>query len=280
MVPFTALALSGSVRAAVSTQAPTAAQVIDRVHGQLQAEGIDILAEGQTVDRFIIGNPDAAVRGIATAFMCTFDVMQRAHAAGLSLIISHEPTFWNHSDNVSDFASDPTYQIKKRYAEENGLTVWRFHDHWHKRRPDPIGAALSRKLGIATVDTIGAVIEMPPIRLGDLVRRIEVAFDTSNLRFWGNPDRIVCRLRWGGHLLRQIAGQDADVFFWPEPKEFNTFEYFRDADELGLERCIIGATHELLEEWGMQEPCADWVRALVSEVPVMPLRTAELYRTE
>lgn len=278
-VPFAVTALGGGARAAVAASAPTAAQVIGRLHAQLQAEGIAVLPEGKTVDRFIVGNPDIPVRGIATTFMSTLDVLQRANAAGLSLIISHEPTFWNHLDDVSEFGSDPTYQIKKRYAEENGLSVWRFHDHWHRRRPDPISSALNRRLGIGAVGGLGAAIEITPIRLGALVRRIEVALDTPNIRFWGNPDRIVRRLSWGGHTLGQNAGRDGDVFLWPEPKEFNTFDYFRDADELGLDRCIIGATHELMEEWGMQGPCADWVRALVPEVPVIPLRTAELYWT-
>jgi putative NIF3 family GTP cyclohydrolase 1 type 2 len=278
ILPVAALALSGRVRAA-SGSGPTAAQVIARLHRQLEAEGIQMLPKAKTVDRFIIGNPDAPLRGIATTFMCSFEVMQRAHAAGSSLIITHEPTFWNHLDSVSDFANDPTYQLKRQYAERHGLTVWRFHDHWHMRRPDPIGAALGRKLGLGTVDTLRAVVEITPIRLGDLVRRMEIAFDTPNLRYCGDPDRMVRTLRWGGHPLRQIAGLDADVFLWPEAKEFNTFDYFRDAQELGLGRCIIGATHELLEEWGMQAPCADWIRGFVPEVPVMSLRTAELYWT-
>lgn len=279
MLPAASLAMCVPARASTGPQLPSAAQVIDRMHGQLKVEGVEVLAEGKTVDRFIVGNPMSPVRGIATTFMCTFDVMRRAHEAGLSLIVTHEPTFWNHLDAVSEFESDPTYQLKKRYAEEHGLVVWRFHDHWHMRKPDPIVVALCRKLGFATVGSLDSIIELTPIRLVDLVRRIRVALDTSNIRYWGNPDRIVRRLRWGGHPLRQIAGQESDVFLWAEPKEFNTLEYFRDAGELGLDRSIIGATHELIEEWGMLEPCADWICELVPEVPVLSLRTPELFRT-
>jgi putative NIF3 family GTP cyclohydrolase 1 type 2 len=226
----------------------------------------------------VAGNPDLPVRGIATTFMSTFDTLRRANEAGLSLIISHEPTFWHHQDSVEGLAGDPTYELKKRYAEENGLTIWRFHDHWHMRKPDPILSAFMRKLGL-DADSFDDTVELPSMRLGDLVRKVQTALDTPNVRFWGDPDRMVQRMRVSGHLLRQIAGQNADVFLWLEPKEFNTFEYFRDAGELGVDRCIIGTTHELVEEWGMLAPCADWVRALVPEVPVKPLRTAELYWT-
>lgn len=280
MLPAAALAVNGAAALAwPGTKTPTAAEVIARLHAELEAEGIAVLPQGKTADKFVAGNPDLPVRGIATTFMCTFDVMRRAREAGLSLIISHEPTFWHHQDSIDGLPGDPTYETKKRYAEENGLTVWRFHDHWHMRKPDPIVAAFNRKLGFETNGRTDEVMALPPTRLADLVERIAQALDTPNIRFWGDPDRIVRRMRWGGHLLRQIAGQDSEVFLWLEPKEFNTFEYFRDAGELGIDRCIIGATHELVEEWGMLEPCADWVRALVPEVPVTPLRTAELYWT-
>lgn len=279
MLPVAALTASGSVRAMAAPTTPMAAEVIGRIHEQLRAEGLSVLPEGKTADKFVAGDPNIPVRAIATTFMCTFDIMRRAREAGITLIISHEPTFWHHLDDVAGLDGDPTYEIKKRYAIENGLAVFRFHDHWHMRKPDPIVQAFNHRLGFKSEGGLDEVIELPPTRLADLARRIEIALDTSNIRFWGDPDRLVRKIRWGGHLLRQIAGQETDVFLWPEPKEFNTFEYFRDAGELGVERSIIGLTHELVEEWGMLEPCAKWVRSLVPEVPVIPLRTAELYWT-
>lgn len=279
LLPGAALAMSARLSAAVPSELPTAGDVVSRIHTRLKSEGIATLPLGQTVDRFIVGDSAAPVTGIATTFMCTIDVMRRAARAGLSLIISHEPTFWNHMDDVAELSGDPTFAYKRGFAEENGLTIWRLHDYWHQRKPDPIGAALSRKLGLPSVDTLGSVMEIRPVPLEALVRRISVAFGSPNIRYWGDPARIIRRVRWGGHPLRQITGLDSDVFLWPEPKEFNTFDYFRDAEELGIGRCIIGATHELLEEWGMLEPCAEWMRALVPEVPVIGLRTSELYWT-
>ena len=59
--------------------------------------------------RFKAGNPDTPVKGIATTFMATLDVLQRSAAAGKNLIVTHEPTFWNHQDQTNDFSGDPVY---------------------------------------------------------------------------------------------------------------------------------------------------------------------------
>jgi putative NIF3 family GTP cyclohydrolase 1 type 2 len=53
-----------------------------------------------TRDTFKIGDPDAAVTGIATTVMTTFDMLKRAHAAGLNMVITHEDTFWNDRDDT------------------------------------------------------------------------------------------------------------------------------------------------------------------------------------
>ena len=279
MLPALALAGGGKALAAPRVDRPTARQVIDRIHAQLRAEGIAILPDERTSDRFIAGDPDRPVTGIATTFMSTFDVLQRARDAGLSLVISHEPTFYHHLDRPQGLDGDRTVERKRQFAEDNGMVVWRFHDHWHMHKPEPISVAFFRKLGIEVDAGLDALVEIPPTRLGDLVTRFERALRTPNIRYWGDPDQVVRRMRWGGHQLANIAGADTDVFIWAEPKEFNVFEYFQDARQLGVPRSIIGATHQLIEEWGMLEPCANWVRDLVPEVPVRGLQSRELYWT-
>src|SRR5579883_3259657 len=51
-------------------------------------------------DTFKVGNPDTVVHGIATTMMATFDMLKRAHAAGLNMVISHEDTYWNDRDDT------------------------------------------------------------------------------------------------------------------------------------------------------------------------------------
>jgi len=101
---FLALAGAGlySVgRAASAFEGLTARQVIERIQKK-----VGVPWRSETVDTFKIGNPDAAVKGIATSFSATLDVCQRAHAAGKNLIIAHEPTFYNHNDETANLSGE------------------------------------------------------------------------------------------------------------------------------------------------------------------------------
>ena len=92
----------------------------------------------ETVDTFKAGNPDTAVRGIATTVMATMSVLERAAAAGRNFVITHEPTFYGHTDSTAEIETDPIYQRKAELIKKHDLVVWRFHDHWHMRRPEPM----------------------------------------------------------------------------------------------------------------------------------------------
>ena len=70
--------------------------------------------------------------------MATFDVLKRAAKASRNFVITHEPTFYNHLDQTAALEQDATYQAKQRFIAENNLVVWRFHDHAHALRPDPV----------------------------------------------------------------------------------------------------------------------------------------------
>ena len=78
--------------------------------------------------------------------MATLDLIQRAHAAGMNFVISHEPTFWSDRDTVDELAADPVYKFKTDFWR-NSMVVWRFHDHIHAHQPDLIWVGLARALG-------------------------------------------------------------------------------------------------------------------------------------
>src|SRR2546421_6065365 len=104
---FSLLAGAGAVVASAQA-ALTARQVIERIQ-----KNVGVPWRAQTVDTFKAGNPDTAVKGIATSFMATFDVLKRAAASGKNLVITHEPTFYNHEDQTAEFANDPVYRDKQ-----------------------------------------------------------------------------------------------------------------------------------------------------------------------
>src|SRR6202158_884980 len=140
-----AAATLGADSSAAQVKPVTAREVIARIQAH-----VGIPWQPETVDTFKAGNPDAEVKGIAVTMMATLDVLQRAAAAEQNLIITHEPTFYNHLDKPDDLEqkeNDPVLAAKRAFIQEHGLVIWRFHDHWHRRKPDGIEAGMARALG-------------------------------------------------------------------------------------------------------------------------------------
>src|SRR5258705_13982255 len=76
--------ITGAALAAVRAEAAeiTARQVIERIQ-----KNVGVPWRTETVDTFKAGNPDSAVKGIATSFSATLDVIQRGVASGKNLFI-------------------------------------------------------------------------------------------------------------------------------------------------------------------------------------------------
>ena len=55
--------------------------------------------------------------------------------SGFNLIITHEPTFYDHYDKTDALAAegDPVYAAKAALIKKQGLVIWRFHDYWHRQ---------------------------------------------------------------------------------------------------------------------------------------------------
>ncbi len=55
----------------------------------------------QTVDRIIVGDPEREVSRVLVTWMSTFDAVRAAAERGCQLIVTHEPTFWAHRDELA-----------------------------------------------------------------------------------------------------------------------------------------------------------------------------------
>ena len=122
----------------------TAGDVIDRIKRNLGGPWRDTTYR----DTFKFGGPDTEVRGIATTMFCSFEVIQRASAAGCNMIIPHEDIFWNDRDEVALVSDDPLYATKVDFMRKNNIVVFRIHDHMHSQRPDFTYVGSARELGL------------------------------------------------------------------------------------------------------------------------------------
>jgi len=268
------LAVAFAVGAAPSgSQGPlTARDVVERIQKNVGVEW-----KTDTVDTFKAGDPDAVVKGIVTTMFPTFRVLQAAAAAGKNLIICHEPAFYDHYDQAADLVKDGDRVLadKKAFIEKNGLIVWRFHDHWHLRRPDGILQGMVRALGWEKLQDPSApeLFHLPQIRLSDLCLELKSRLGIEGVRVVGNPDMILSRVSLlpgapeSIEQMRSLERADVDAAIIGETREWETMEYARDAVDEGKTKALIILGHVPSEEAGMEE-CARWLKTFVTEVPV------------
>lgn len=264
---FAAAGLLGPIAASAQT-ALTARQVIERIQ-----ENIGVEWRAKTVDTFKAGNPDTRVTGIATTVMATLDVLRRASAAKKNLIITHEPTFYNHEDSTEGLGSDPVYRAKQELIAKHDLVVFRFHDHWHMRQPDGMFTGLAKDLGwekFQQGDNPRRYV-LSPTTLGELSAAVAKRLRARAMRVVGKPDSKVSRIGVGvGYNTLQgvmRAWQDVDVVIAGEVREWEGVEYAADAVAAGQQKGLILLGHAISEDPGMKE-CAAWLGTFVTEVPI------------
>jgi putative NIF3 family GTP cyclohydrolase 1 type 2 len=247
----------------------TARQVIERIQKQV---GVPWRAE--TVDTFKIGDPETVVKGIATSFSGTLDVCQRMVVSGKNLLIVHEPTFYNHTDDTKDLTSE-VYKAKRDFIEKNNVVIWRFHDHWHARRPDGVFVGMTDALGwgkYLSVDNPRR-FDLPGTSLEGLAKDIQHQLKIRAMRVIGDPQMKISRvvLSPGFNnpqgMMRALDRPDVDVLIIGESREWEAVEYLRDVITTGRKKALIVLGHVPSEEAGMSE-CAKWLKTFISEVPI------------
>lgn len=258
----------------------TAAVVVDRIKSKLAAEGV--VWGPSAFDGFHLGDPNTIVTGIATTFQPTLNVLQRAAASGKNFVVCHESTYWDGFDPVESLRNDAVCQAKIRFGEQHKMAVWRIHDHWHRRKPDPIFIGLARKLDWAAyydAEIRPRRYAIPEMSLEEVASHIQRRLGTQNVVVVGDRDLRVKTIGDCAHVLSSVlpALHACDVALVGETPQHDTFEYVRDAVALGYKKGVVMISHEGLEEWGM-ESCAAWLKPLVPEVPVQWLSTGDPFQ--
>jgi putative NIF3 family GTP cyclohydrolase 1 type 2 len=234
--------------------------------------------QAETVDTFKAGNPDAAVTGIAVTMMATMDVLQRAAASGDNLIITHEPTFYNHLDKLDQLGekeNDPVLAAKLAFIAEHKLVVWRFHDHWHRRRPDGIIAGMVHALGWEKYQDAknDFLFSIPETTFEKLAGELKSRLSTHAMRIIGDPMLKVKRVAFvpgaSGFAAetRALEMPGVDVLITGESREWETVEYVADAVTQGKSKGLIILGHIPSEQAGMEE-CARWLKTFMNGVRV------------
>jgi putative NIF3 family GTP cyclohydrolase 1 type 2 len=249
----------------------TARELVTQIQKQVGVEW-----KTDTVDTFKAGNPDTLVTGVAVTMMATMDVLQRASAKGWNFVITHEPTFYAHLDTPEGIPeSDAVWAEKRAFIEKHGMVVWRFHDHWHMRKPDGIEAGNVHALGWEKFQRADNqyLFVIPETTVKQLARQVSEKLGSSVVRVVGDPDMKITKVGFSPGAagsereIRALEQDDVQVLMVGETREWETVEYASDAVTEGRKKALIVIGHIPSEQPGMEE-CTRWLKGFVKDVTV------------
>jgi putative NIF3 family GTP cyclohydrolase 1 type 2 len=239
-----------------------------------------------TVDTIKAGDPATVVTGIATTFTPSMEVLRRAVAAGDNLIVTHEPTFYNHLDDPALFVDDSVYKEKLAYIREHHLVIWRFHDTWHLREPDGIVEGFVAQAGWKKYRNPGEQMffTLPQTTVLRLARDLQRRFHARSIRIVGDPGMKITKVAYRpgasgeAKQVKALERDDVEVLVAGEASEWETVEYARDAQLQGRRKALILLGHLTSEETGM-DFCATWLGPLFPGMKVQFIPAGEPYWT-
>ena len=243
----------------------TVQQVIDII---LKEGGLTPLTE--TVDTIKYGQASQTVSGIVTTMFPTITVIEETAKLGANFIIAHEPSFYNHTDNIEWVSNNSVLQQKQALLEKHKMIIWRFHDYCHSLKPDAISYGVAKKAGWLSYYKTGQnILTIPPLPLKQLVQHLKSSLGIDHLRIIGSSEQRCERIAllpgaWGGQ--RQVSTAETekpDVLIVGEVSEWETAEYMRDANLLGKKMALIVLGHSVSEEPGME-----WLKPKLKDIKI------------
>lgn len=239
-----------------------------------------ILKEGgllkleKTVDSIKFGDPSQSVTGIVTTMFPTVTVIEEAAKRKANFIIAHEPSFYNHLDDLDWVKDNAVLKQKQQLLEKHKMVIWRFHDYCHSLKPDAITYGVVKKANwLSYYKPEESIITIPTLSLEQLVKHLKKSLNISTVKVIGEPFQKCERLAllpgaWGGqNQVSFVEKEKPDVLIVGESPEWETVEYIRDSLLLGGKTSLIILGHAVSEEPGM-EWLAEWLQPKIVDVKI------------
>ncbi|MBA4388355.1 MAG: hypothetical protein C0404_10265 [Verrucomicrobia bacterium] len=231
------------------------------------------LDRGKSVDRVIAGDPEKDIRFCMVTWISSMMACKTAIERGADMLITHEPTFYEHWDKSQTEEASLT-KAKRRFINDSGLVILRIHDVWDCYPELGIPWAWARFIGMgpkpvsgtdapAARETTVQGIQRPstmfrydidPTTAGELAHR--VASRTADLgepkvQFIGEENAIVSKIGIGTGCLCWPAsfmelGCDCSVVCDDGTSYWRSLQYAEDAGHP-----VIRVNHGTAEEPGM-----------------------------
>ena len=225
-------------------------------------EGLFNLADerdySKSCDKCVSGNPEADVQKVAVAMFASPDLIKGAKEWGAQLLIVHEPVY--HSPAAENDMLD---LMKRKLIEESGITVYRYHDHTHYTTPDIIAEGEFKYLGLKGELEYTDVFDLVRLHLDkamtplEIAKHIEQKLGIKRVRICGVTD-VPCTCisgmfgSPGEGAFKEMKRPECELILIGETREWQLYEYVRDASELGLKKTMIVLGHAASERDGMK----------------------------
>jgi putative NIF3 family GTP cyclohydrolase 1 type 2 len=269
----------------LTTAALIAAPTLSRAAGVFKPDSITV---GEIIDKFIknipgapfpktvdtlkSGSRDMVVANIVTTMFATVDVIRQAIDFGANFIIAHEPTFYNHEDNVDWLQNDPVYQYKYNLIKQHNITIWRNHDYIHSLVPDGVTTGVVEKLGWKQYQRSANTFVMEPgVSLQNLIGHAKQKLGAPMVRYIGDLNQscknilLMPGAAGGVNQVTNIRNIKPDVLVCGEISEWETAEYVRDARAEGQNIALVLLGHIPSEEAG-SEFMLQWLKENVPSI--------------
>ena len=270
--------------------------------------------EPTPVDAFMAGDPTTEVKGIATTYAPTMDVLKKAATSGKNLIISRENPFWERMNafgggtqfqglpsnwtNGQDFIkqepgaseSDVVRKAKSEFIAANNLVVYRWFANWNAQTVDFQMKGLAKALGWeAHYKPSGGVpwghdngfFDLPPATLKETAISMKKKLGSKSIRVGGDPNTVVHKaalshgMYWLPNMQKLYAEPGVDLLVVGEPYWENELSlYSFDVADSGQKKGYIVLGQQVSEEPGLTE-MAEWIKPIVSEIPVEHISAGE-----
>lgn len=228
-----------------------------------------------TVDTLKAGSKDTVVKGIVTAMFPTVDVIRQTISLNANFIVCHEPTFYNHEDDVSWLQHNDVYGYKAAMLKENNITIWRNHDYIHSMVPDGVEEGVLAKLEWKKYQKSRGVLLMEPgISLSGLIDHAKEKLDIEKVRYIGDLQQncrkilLMVGAAGGKAQISAINAIKPDVLVCGEISEWETAEYVRDARAEGMSHVALVVLGHIASEQAGSEFMRDWLKERLPNMPV------------
>ncbi|HEX4373462.1 MAG TPA: Nif3-like dinuclear metal center hexameric protein [Puia sp.] len=228
----------------------------------------------KTVDTIKSGSASNKVSGIVTTMFATVKVIEEAAKLNANFIIAHEPTFYNHEDDINFVANNEIVKEKQALLQKHNITVWRFHDGWHAYKPDGIlHGVLKNTNWLQYYEPGKRVIKIPAMSFENVIAHLKSSLGIEHLRVIGNMNQMCERIviipgaAGGETQIGIVEKEKPDILIVGELREWETAEYIRDGQLLGAKTSLIVLGHSQSEEPGM-EWLVDWLQPKVPELKI------------